>query len=87
MNASRRATGEMAAEAERGETTTSPGEGCAATCGQPWKATSALATMNISAAPASSEPLVPMPARYARVARATGPARPGGRGRSGMSRG
>jgi hypothetical protein len=62
MNASRRATGEPAV-ADWGETTTSPGEGCPATCGQPWKATSALPKTNISAAPASSEPLVPIPAR------------------------
>jgi hypothetical protein len=43
--------------------TTLPGEGWAPRCGQPLKATSALATMNSSAATASSDPDVPNPAR------------------------
>jgi hypothetical protein len=40
-----------------------------ATWGQPWKDTTALASTNRIAAPASSEPAVPNPARYALVAR------------------
>ena len=43
------------------------------TWGQPWKATNALASTNMSAAPANSEPDVPNPARYARVARTLSP--------------
>jgi hypothetical protein len=61
--ARRLATGDPAAALGRGETTTSPGDGCAPTWGQPRKATSALARMNINAAPASNEPDVPIPAR------------------------
>jgi len=38
-------------------------------CGQPRTATTALAKTNAIAAPASSEPAVPKPAMYARVAR------------------
>jgi hypothetical protein len=37
--------------------------------GHPWKATNALAKTNAIAAPARSEPAVPNPAMYARVAR------------------
>jgi hypothetical protein len=48
---------------------TDTGAGWAPTCGHPWNATIALASRNIAAAPASSEPDVPNPARYARVAR------------------
>jgi hypothetical protein len=43
--------------------------GWVATCGQPRKATIALASTNRAAAPASRDPEVPKPARYARVAR------------------
>ena len=50
-------------------TWTATGAGWSPTCGQPRKATIALASTNIAAAPASNEPEVPSPARYARVAR------------------
>jgi hypothetical protein len=56
-----------------GETTTDTGAGSAPTFGQPPKATSALASTNSSAAPAISEPAVPKPAAYARIARTRGP--------------
>jgi hypothetical protein len=39
------------------------------TLGHPWNATTALASTNTIAARASSEPVVPKPAIYARVAR------------------
>jgi hypothetical protein len=50
-------------------TVTATGVGSAPTWGQPRKATIALASKNIAAAPARSDPEVPNPARYARVAR------------------
>jgi hypothetical protein len=52
-----------------GSWTTAGGSAAEPSCGQPWKLTSALASTNRIAAPASSEPAVPNPARYARVAR------------------
>jgi hypothetical protein len=51
------------------DTPTATGDEGAPTCGQPWKETIALAIKNRTAAPASSDPVVPKPARYARVAR------------------
>jgi hypothetical protein len=45
------------------------GVDCAAICGQPRNETTALASTNMTAAPASREPAVPKPATYARVAR------------------
>jgi hypothetical protein len=48
---------------------TDTGAGWPPTCGHPLNATIALASRNIAAAPASSEPDVPNPARYPRVAR------------------
>jgi hypothetical protein len=38
-------------------------------CDQPWNETTALASTNRIAAPATSDPAVPNPATYARVAR------------------
>jgi hypothetical protein len=51
------------------ETFSDTGDPCDPTAGHPWNATRALASTNTSAAPASSDPAVPNPARYARVAR------------------
>jgi hypothetical protein len=51
--------------------------------GHPWNATTALASTNTIAAPASSEPVVPKPAMYARVARI--PNGPSARTREGFS--
>lgn len=51
------------------ETDTATGGGWLPTWGQPRNATIALANRNITAAPASSDPDVPNPARYPRVAR------------------
>jgi hypothetical protein len=45
------------------------GVDCEAIWGQPRNETTALASTNMTAAPASSEPAVPKPATYARVAR------------------
>ena len=42
---------------------------CGPTSGHPWNATSALASTNTSAATARSDPALPKPAMYARVAR------------------
>ena len=63
-----RSAGEVPAGAERA-TTTAAGAAVAPTCGHPRNATTALASTNIIAAPASSEPAVPNPAMYALVAR------------------
>jgi hypothetical protein len=54
------------------DTATATGVGGLPTAGQPRKATIALASRNIAAAPATSDPEVPNPARYARVARTLG---------------
>ncbi len=54
------------------ETATATGDGGLPTWGQPRKATIALASRNIAAAPATSDPEVPKPARYPRVARTSG---------------
>jgi hypothetical protein len=54
------------------DTATATGAGGLATCGQPRNATNALARRNIAAAPATNDPEVPKPARYARVARTLG---------------
>jgi hypothetical protein len=51
------------------DTATATGDGGLPTWGQPRKATIALASRNIAAAPATSDPEVPKPARYPRVAR------------------
>src|SRR5437763_1417170 len=51
------------------ETDTETAGGCAPASGQPRKETTALARTNSTAAPASSDPAVPKPATYARVAR------------------
>jgi hypothetical protein len=51
------------------ETFTATGDEGAPTCGQPVKETIALAIKNSTAAPASSDPVVPKPARYAGEAR------------------
>jgi hypothetical protein len=51
------------------ETDTATGGGWLPTWGQPRNATIALASRNITAAPASNDPDVPNPARYPRVAR------------------
>ncbi len=51
-------------------------DGAEPTCGQPWKATKALARRKIRAAPASNDPEVPKPARYARGARTNLPCLP-----------
>jgi hypothetical protein len=53
------------------DTTSAAGAAVLATCGQPRNATTALAVTNTSAAPATSDPAVPKPATYARVARIT----------------
>ena len=58
------------------ETDTATGGGWLPTWGQPRNATIALASRNISAAPASNDPDVPNPARYARVARTFSTYRP-----------
>jgi hypothetical protein len=54
---------------------TDTGAGWPPTWGQPLNATIALPSRNIAAAPASSDPEVPNPARYARVARTCVPYR------------
>lgn len=59
--ASRRATGEGGVE--RGTVTATVAEPLA-TCGHPRKATIAVASTNRTAAPATSEPELPKPARY-----------------------
>ena len=76
----RRAIGEVLAARDRapapggdGGTLTAAVEGSPSpTCGQPRNATIALASTNKRAAPASREPDVPKPARYARVVRTWG---------------
>jgi hypothetical protein len=54
---------------------TDTGAGWPPTCGHPWNATIALASRNVAAAPASSEPDVPNPARYPCAARTCDPDR------------
>jgi hypothetical protein len=51
------------------ESETAAVDGAPPTWGQPWNATNALASKKIRAAPASRDPEVPKPARYARGAR------------------
>jgi hypothetical protein len=58
------------------ETFTATGDEGAPTCGQPVKETIALAIKNSTAAPPSSDPVVPKPARYARLARTSALNRP-----------
>jgi hypothetical protein len=54
---------------EAGVTTTALEAPWSPTAGHPWNDTTALASTNRIAAPASSDPAVPKPAMYARVAR------------------
>jgi hypothetical protein len=64
-------TARLGAEAPEAvaETFTATGDEGAPTCGQPLNETIALAIRKSNAAPASSDPVVPKPARYAREAR------------------
>ena len=58
----------VGADARAGVARIEAGDEWSPTCGQPWNETSALANRNRIAAPASSEPAVPNPAKYALVA-------------------
>ncbi len=69
MTVTRRTAGEPAGAVWRLARITVEADGWAPIVGQPRKETTALASTNRMAAPARSEPAVPNPAMYARVAR------------------